>query len=175
MATPTTLPATFVSGAVLTAAQQNDLRGAFRVLQVVTEQTTIETTSNSSTFIATTLTATITPSSTSSKILIIVSHSTCYKSPADPNNRLNMRLYKNGVFFSQITTNIGFMGSSIDSFFAVVAQRLDSPNTVSAVTYATFFMNSNNAADVRVQRGSDPSTITLMEISACPTTNYATG
>jgi hypothetical protein len=31
MATPTNLPASFVSGAILTAAQQNDLRGAFRV------------------------------------------------------------------------------------------------------------------------------------------------
>jgi hypothetical protein len=33
MATPTNLPATFVAGNVLTAAQQNGLRGAFRVLQ----------------------------------------------------------------------------------------------------------------------------------------------
>jgi hypothetical protein len=35
MAAVTPLPATFVSGDVLTAAQMNDLRGAFRVLQVV--------------------------------------------------------------------------------------------------------------------------------------------
>ena len=35
MATPTTLPATFVSGNVLEALQLNDLRGAFRVLQTV--------------------------------------------------------------------------------------------------------------------------------------------
>jgi hypothetical protein len=35
MATPTTLPATFVAGNVLEAEQLNDLRGAFRVLQTV--------------------------------------------------------------------------------------------------------------------------------------------
>jgi hypothetical protein len=35
MATPTTLPASFVAGNILTAAQLNNLRGAFRVLQVV--------------------------------------------------------------------------------------------------------------------------------------------
>jgi hypothetical protein len=35
MATPTTLPASFVAGSILTAAELNDLRGAFRVLQVV--------------------------------------------------------------------------------------------------------------------------------------------
>ena len=40
MATPTNLPASFVAGAILTAAQQNDLRGAFRVLQVVQGTTT---------------------------------------------------------------------------------------------------------------------------------------
>jgi len=34
MATPTSLPATFVAGNVLTAAQMNDLRGAFRILAV---------------------------------------------------------------------------------------------------------------------------------------------
>ena len=40
MATPTTLPAAFVSGAILTADQMNNLRGAFRVLQVVTSTAT---------------------------------------------------------------------------------------------------------------------------------------
>ena len=34
MATPTALPATFTAGQVLTAAEQNGLRGAFRILQV---------------------------------------------------------------------------------------------------------------------------------------------
>jgi len=34
MATPTSLPASFTSGQVLTAAQMNNLRGGFRVLQV---------------------------------------------------------------------------------------------------------------------------------------------
>ena len=47
MATPTTLPASFTAGQVLTAAQMNDLRGAFRVLQVVqaTKANTFSTTS----------------------------------------------------------------------------------------------------------------------------------
>ena len=50
MATPTTLPATFVAGNVLTAAQMNDLRGAFRVLQIVsTTKTDTFTTSNTNT------------------------------------------------------------------------------------------------------------------------------
>ena len=75
MATPTSLPASFSSGAVLTAAQMNNLRGAFRILQVVQ---TIKTDIYSSGSVAqggeadvTGLTATITPSSTSSKILVV--------------------------------------------------------------------------------------------------------
>jgi len=76
MATPTNLPATFVTGNVLTAAQQNALRGAFRVLQVVSFSSTGGATgSSSATFVDTGVSASITPQSTSSKILIMVNHS----------------------------------------------------------------------------------------------------
>lgn len=73
MATPTTLPATFVAGNVLTAAQMNNLRGAFRVLQVVSTTLTTSFTSGAGGAYAnvTGLSATITPSATSSKILIM--------------------------------------------------------------------------------------------------------
>lgn len=72
MATPTTLPATFVAGNVLTAAQMNNLRGAFRVLQVVSTAKTNTFTTSSSTFVDVTgLSVTITPSATSSKILLL--------------------------------------------------------------------------------------------------------
>ena len=97
MATPTTLPATFVSGAVLTAAQQNDLRGAFRVLQVVTG-TTIEPVTNSTTTPEdTTLTQTITPTSTSSKVLVLVNHTECYKSAGNAETSMSLYLFRGGV------------------------------------------------------------------------------
>lgn len=72
MATPTTLPATFVAGNVLTAAQMNNLRGAFRILQVVSAAK-IDTFSTSSTSLVdvTGLSVTLTPSSTSSQVLVI--------------------------------------------------------------------------------------------------------
>ena len=71
MATPTTLPATFVSGNVLEAAQLNDLRGAFRVLQIVTAHKSDTFTTTSTSFVDLTgLSANITPSSTSSTILV---------------------------------------------------------------------------------------------------------
>ena len=75
MATPTTLPASFTAGQVLTASQMNNLRGAFRVLQVVSTTKTDTYTDSSASGTLTTVTglsATITPSATTSKILIYV-------------------------------------------------------------------------------------------------------
>ena len=71
MATPTTLPAAFTVGEVLTSTAMNNLRGAFRVLQVnsTTLSSTFTTTSTSFTDI-TGLSVSITPSATSSKILV---------------------------------------------------------------------------------------------------------
>jgi hypothetical protein len=66
MATPTSLPASFTTGAVLTAAQMNDLRGAFRVLQVLQGNTTSQVANSGTSYIDTGASVTITPSSTSS-------------------------------------------------------------------------------------------------------------
>ena len=71
MATPTNLPAAFTVGQVATAAQMNDLRGAFRILQVIQGTTSTRTSSSTTTYADTTLSASITPTSSSSKILVI--------------------------------------------------------------------------------------------------------
>ena len=167
MATVTTLPATFVSGAALTAAQQNDLRGAFRVLQVVTG-TTITTVSNSTTtFEPTTLTQTITPSSTSSKILVFVNHAENAKSSANSENALNIQLFRDATPIVTLQYSQAYTGSALGLRFSTSNSYLDSPNTTSATTYSTKFANNNASASVQVQQiGAAPSTIVLMEISA---------
>lgn len=167
MATPTTLPATFVAGNVLTAAQMNDLRGAFRVLQVVqtTKNDTFSTTSTS--FVDVTgLTVSITPSSTSSKILVM-----CSVFGNNQTEFVYMQLVRN-------STNIGVPsgGSAPSSTSGTVYQTtmalnwLDSPNTTSATTYkiqarcgsGTAWINRFGfSADVTCV-----SSITVMEISA---------
>ena len=171
MATPTTLPATFVSGAVLTAAQQNDLRGAFRVLQVVSTVTGTTVDSSSTSFAPTTLAATITPTATSSKILVLITHPSCYKSVGNTANGLNMELHRDigGGGFSNILSigrQIGFTGTALELLFAMVGSHMDSPASVAAITYRTMFANNVAANLVRVQLGSFNSQITLMEISA---------
>ena len=71
MATPTTLPSTFTSGQILTAAQMNNLRGAFRILQIVsTAKTDTFTTSSTTMTDITGVSVSITPSATSSLVLV---------------------------------------------------------------------------------------------------------
>ena len=166
MATPTTLPATFVSGAVLTAAQMNDLRGAFRVLQVFTRTTSEEKTNSTTTLEDTTLTAPITPTSTASKILVFVNHPSCDKSAGNSQNALTLELHRGASYIYTIGSGIGFMNSAVRLIFAVHATFLDSPASVAALVYKTKFANQTAAGAVTVQQTSNVSTITLMEISA---------
>jgi hypothetical protein len=185
MATPTALPAAFTAGQVLTAAQQNALRGAFRVLQVVSTAKTNTFTTTSTTFTDITgLTATITPSSTSSKILIfaMVNISSSVSSGDSVSVRLsggNATTFVGDASSSQVRAAL-FSNNRTDwgvthSILPGNIMYLDSPATVSATTYSvqgrantagTFVCNyagnTNSSATFSVV----PSSITLMEISA---------
>jgi hypothetical protein len=165
MATPTTLPAAFTAGQVLTAAQMNDLRGAFRVLQVVAASYNTETSSATNTFVDTGLTATITPSSASSKILVIANQSGCYK---DSNNTyLGLRLMRGATelaFFESFGGNNAT--AAANGFGSCSTSILDSPATTSATTYKTQFRSEQNLSRVLVQVASARSSIVLLEISA---------
>tara|TARA_R110000868_G_scaffold81840_2_gene231479 strand:+ start:1783 stop:2325 length:543 start_codon:yes stop_codon:yes gene_type:complete len=180
MATPTTLPAAFVSGNVLTAAQLNDLRGAFRVLQVVQTQKTDTFTMTSSTLADITgFSATITPSSTSSLVLVIsvlslgandgstqgvtqlLRGSTAIAQGDTAGSRLRRTNYFSGTSFSAPTETTIW---------------LDSPASASALTYKMQIASLVNGQTVAVNRSiqdSDNTTtarsvssLTLMEISA---------
>lgn len=168
MATPTTLPASFVSGAVLTAAQLNDLRGAFRVLQVVQSVygDGTATTSSSSTYADTGMSASITPSATSSKILIIAHHGTAGKGAGNTGSGIQFKLLRGSTDLIVFEALGGYTGASGTNIVGGCSTTyLDSPNTTSATTYKTQFRNVANAASVEFNSGSK-STITLFEISA---------
>lgn len=181
MATPTTLPASFSAGNVLTAQQMNDLRGAFRVLQVVsTTKTDTYTHSTGVTFSNVTgLSATITPSATSSKVLIFVSLNV-----AGNNGGTYVKISggnaaswvgdaagnRTRVAFStnvQTQTNVSPIGAGM---------YLDSPSSTSAITYQVQIAAGDNTTTTYVNRGvadtdstAHPrmtSGITVMEVSA---------
>ena len=181
MATPTTLPASFTAGQVLTAAQMNDLRGAFRVLQVVTATKTDTFTMASTTYADVTgLSVSITPTSATSKILVMAQVSA-------------MGTVGAALGFGQIVrdaTAIGIgdaSGSRVQCTFVIPFAALtaalptetpiflDSPATTSATTYKiqirsentnTIYVNRSEQDGNNVAGGRPISTITVMEISA---------
>ena len=167
MATPTNLPASQTTGNVLTAAYVNDLRGSFRVLQVIYGSTSTATTNNTSTFADTTLTATITPQSSSSKVLVMVSQNGCFKSSANSENRMNLRLVRTATTIAKMSGDLFlYTGNAESNGASASISYLDSPATTSATTYKTTFCNPNNTAACIVQEGSAVSTMILREISA---------
>jgi hypothetical protein len=180
MATPTTLPAAFTSGQVLTAAQQNALRGAFRVLQVVSTTKSDSFTTTSTSFVDVTgLSVSITPSSTSSKILVIVD----MVGSATPGVvamfaallRDSTQIALGDAAGSRTRTSGFLQAANADSVSMMSINFLDSPASVSALTYK-IQIAANAASTVAVNRsvtdantaayGRTASTITVMEISA---------
>jgi hypothetical protein len=170
MATPTTLPASFAAGNILEADQLNNLRGAFRVLQVVTATYDTPVSSSANTFSDTGLTATITPQSSSSKILVIVNQNGVSKSAGNAGNGVSIALLRGASIITYPATGAAYTATAIQNFVTVSATYLDSPNTTSATTYKTQFGNVISAAAVGVQSsvgvGAPASYICLMEISA---------
>ena len=167
MATPTNLPAAFVAGAILTADQQNSLRGAFRVLQVVAATTSTVTQNNTNTFADTTLTATITPQATTSKILVLVSQNGVYKTVGSSQSGCDIQLLRGATVVSSLSKNAAYNNTdSRNDIGSVCGFVLDSPTTTSATTYKTQFRNATNATGVLVQNAGEASNIVLCEISA---------
>jgi hypothetical protein len=165
MATPTNLPAAATAGQVLTAQYVNDLRGAFRVLQVVSATASAQQAGSSSTFADTTLTATITPQSTSSKVLVMVVQAGIQKAVNDTG--VDLRLLRDSTVIASIGSSLAGNGTNtFQNIGGTGINLLDSPNTVSATTYKTQYASSANSAFAVVQHLSAVSTIVLMEISA---------
>ena len=182
MATPTTLPAAFVSGNVLTAAQLNDLRGAFRVLQVVsTTKTDTFSASTSNTYVDITgLSVTITPSATTSKILVMASM--VGSAPAAGTAHIQLVRGSTVICIGTAASNRPGVTTSVDTdgrSNAVMTPSinfLDSPATTSATTYkltmntgdtgGTAYINRTVSDGDDIYNGRFPSTITVMEISA---------
>jgi hypothetical protein len=181
MATPTSLPATFVAGAVLTAAQQNALRGAFRVLQVVSTTKTDTYTDSSGTGTLTTITglsATITPQSTSSKILIYAT----LNYGANGGNRAifgltggNTSAYVGDAAGSRRRVATGAQSIDANDVVPVSLLYLDSPSSTSAITYAvqaadiaggTLYINRSSTDTNATNFARYASTIVVAEISA---------
>ena len=154
------LPA--VSGTILTTTSPK----VGNVIQVVNATySTIQTTS-SSTFTDTGLTATITPTSSSSKILVIVNQCGVRKDTGDTG--VGLRLLRGATVILKFEDAAGNTNSGAQNFIGSVSNSfLDSPATTSATTYKTQFNSNANIANARVQvfDAETASNITLLEIA----------
>lgn len=165
MATPTNLPSSFSVGAILTAAQMNDVRGAFRILQVVSATTATAWSSSSSTYTAiTNVTVDITPQATSSKIFVVVSLAGAFK--ATNNTSLDVELRRGTTTIQTALSNFNTATTATNAG-TIVITCLDSPATTASRTYAVRGRSSANLATVGTNAlGTSDSSITVFEVSA---------
>jgi hypothetical protein len=158
MATRTNLPASQTTGNVLTAAYMNDLRGAFRILQVVTGTTTTQTSTGSATYSDAGLSASITPQAATNKVLVMAQINYYNVST----NKTNFNLVRGSTQINE-TNPLGGDANNIDAGFMLTL--LDSPNTTSATTYKVQF-KTNAAATYLRASATAICTIYLIEVSA---------
>jgi hypothetical protein len=158
-----TLPA--VSGNVLTDTSPK----AGNVIQVVNATYSTQTTSGSSTYADTGLTATITPTSTTSKILVLVSQSGNLVTGYSTGTAITFRLLRSAsviAFLEDLNSyTAGSSGSGVGGGSTSISY-LDSPATTSATTYKTQFSNRAASGTVYIQFSGSVSSMTLMEIAA---------
>ena len=165
MATPTSLPATFVAGNVLTAAQMNDLRGAFRILQVVraTDSTSRSTTSTS--YVDASISVTITPTSADSDILLV------WTALGKKDGSATEIGYRQITDSSNVTISgaeDGLFGqvSSSDVFQYMTLVGFDSPATTSATTYKGRFRTHSSGGTVELLNNQATGQMFALEVSA---------
>ena len=143
-----------------------------KILQVVNGTLSSSVDTSSTSYADTGLDVAITPSATSSKILVLVSHTGMIKESS--NNAGKIELYR--VISGGSSSSLGMFendfGRTADTSLNIVGGSstgyLDtSHNTTSAITYKTRFACSvTAAATIRLQQNNCIGTITAMEISA---------
>jgi hypothetical protein len=160
MATPTSLPASFTAGQVLTAAQQNALRGAFRVLQVIEGRSTTQVSNATTSYVDTGLTATITPQATTNKVLVIAT-TPVYMADSDSNVFVQVLRGATSLAINQQNDSTSPNVQQTSSMII-----LDTPATTSATTYKVQWKNNTAAKTSYVMNASQFGSIILVEISA---------
>lgn len=137
------------------------------VLQVVSAYYSGSTSNASATYADTGLTATITPTSSTSKILVLVNQAGVGKSNVNAGSGVNIKLLRNSTDLITFALYASWTNSALWNVVGTQSTSyLDSPATTSATTYKTQFSNPAAANFAYVQNQGDTSSITLMEIAA---------
>jgi hypothetical protein len=134
------------------------------VLQVVTSESTNDSGAiTSATYVAASgLTASITPSSTSSKILVLV-NSSAYGASANTEGAYT--IYRNGSDIGDADgLSRSYTGTS-DHIMPLSMHILDSPASSSSVTYAVYVKRTQGSGSLYTNLRGGKQSVTLMEIA----------
>lgn len=134
------------------------------VLQVVNATYSTQVTTTSSSFVTTGLSASITPTSSTSKILVLVSMPL---SNSTGNEGAKLTIYRNGSNIAP-NTGLGSLQATGTIYSGLAIHLLDSPSTTSSTTY-TVYGSATGGITVTFNSlltGATSSVITLMEIAA---------
>lgn len=137
------------------------------ILNIVQGSTSTQTNMGGTSYADTGLSASITPSSTSSKVLIIINQYYTFRTTTTGHRTGYFRLIGGGSeLVQQLYVKEQQDNASEDQEGKIAAfNYLHSPSTTSAVTYKTQFRLSGTTADLWAQHQGTTSFITLMEIA----------
>lgn len=135
-----------------------------KVLQVV-QGTSSSTVSNStSSYVDTGLSASITPSASSSKVLVLMTSGTIYKTAGNAQNGINLKLLRGSTEVGG-TYLVGYSNPTASVWYGATSfSVLDTPSTTSALTYKTQISNVYPGSEVGVS--GNLQTMILLEIGA---------
>lgn len=168
--TTLTLPST--SGTVLTTGSSGQVipKAALptgSVLQVASATYSTITSTSTTTYADSGLTVSITPSSSTSKILVLLSINGVSKGT---DCCLNARLNRDSTSLSNITGLAAYTGSAVTGSGSAAFNYLDSPASTSSIAYKVQIASSNAGRSVSINDYAavlgSVSAITVMEISA---------
>jgi hypothetical protein len=146
-----TLPA--VTGTILTTTSPK----AGNVIQVVTNTTNAQVSTSSTSFVSATLAVSITPSSTSSKVFVMVAST----SQGSTTNSMYYTIYRGATNLGSTLGMTAFTNGNGNQFpFSM--SYLDSPSTTSSTTYTVYFRTSSGS--VFMGENNMVTSITAMEI-----------
>jgi len=141
--------------------------GGGKVLQVVNAINNTFAQSTSTTYADTGLTATITPTSSTSKVLVLVTQDI---GKSNSNSTINLKLLRGSTnLIGTQAVELGLYTSTLMEMysFCYSMNYLDSPATTSATTYKTqFAVRAGGTGAVFIAGQGSYSTITLLEIGA---------
>ena len=134
------------------------------VLQTIYDTASGALQNSTTTFADTGLSASITPKSTSSKILVYVAMP-CAKTSTNSGSAVNLRIVRDSTVITTSYANL-YSGTAITVVGTIPLLYLDSPSSISALTYKVQYANFIAASLAEVQGNNSDAYMILQEIAA---------